>query len=1620
MKFLTRFFTHWTKKKIFICALVTLTLAGASFGATKLFGKSGVTDIVAPTETSSTMLSRPEGKTVADYLSDDGGANARFNLYVAQKVLADYGSFESVTTGSTSSMGVNQEIYSVRKVSGETVFKESRSFGIKKIGDQRFSYGGKYFYRAVDGGQYFNDGALSSEGKITWPATPKTITEEKYLDRYGCVANGLSAYILRDETIKKAEFLNYDESTGLYSFEYTLNVGSGSNAGATYYVLHEMKTNAGTKTYAEFESAVMTVFMDENWTVRKIESRARYKVPLLGGVNCDEKMTETFDKFGEYAAPGDIPEYGYFSKFFDAEITDEPQTETQSALDVIMDMFGAYMGDAPLNARIEADVKGVKLTADVTAEIDIKNVENITLTAVAGDKLAVSYAGGYLTVAYDELKLKISVDKLKSIFGALDLGAAGKESGFNFDAAAILDAMRLTEYDDGTCLVEVPLDLGEIKISVKLYGKKSGETYAFARAEAKVGDLAAINVELGDRRLFAPTDIGDYIDVAPAMETLLSKTVFAFKVDTGVAVDGKNLVAYVKADTKTKLLTVNVPDLFGETVALTVDAETARASYGKINLVLPLDELDDLAELLKTYFGERISGIISALPDIKNVDLKSVLAALATAEIKKTETGYRLNLRATDTLAIEADVTVSDGIKSLGLKAGGISLRAEDAGDYEFITPSEESAVGLRDLAEKILAAAAPFIGNRGGLDASLNGLKIKLGENEYAVNTRIRTDEKFNVAAEGVITLNGKAFIKADVTVVDGTIYGEVNGYRFAAKLPQKTESNETADKKAFDLSLLKGYNAGLDDIIAFVEKALSADLKTLPFGKLVKDFGFADGQLKVVADGSVFGLSDISLTVGLGENLSVNLSRVDVGENASVAIDEASIKTCDKAIVAPSGDFSTDVAIRIDENDVIYARLDFLGGTYKFDLTSAYGGATTHLYAEYAESSETLFIRCGDAYVSCPIDEIKSIIDKLVALSKPERRTVKSADTSDTTSEIKKLLGSLTVAAGGNVTVSAAVDGLLKLFDLSALITVTENFVTEVAVGLKLTENTSLDLTLTCGENPSGYQDFSNAAFVDMAEVFNDYFDTSLKVLADVTAGVKTWTFTLDEFDITVKGKRYNVEKTNIYLKYSKDETIADAPKIVVNGKEYSLKVAYKKKYKLVAGKEVLDADNTRIYVTFNDVTSNKDSSIGFSVKKSVIDEIIKNDLGELLDVIPQLKSLLLDGKIGLSNLMNLSTLVGRASYDKQANKSLNLTLNAEALLSGLGVIDLTVSEPQAGSIKLDVKSLSRDDEPKNVLLRGIALTVSADTAVNESIVYDVDETNDGHINLDSLRTLLKSFASTADITLGANETVRKTSYRVTGVIPIKIKFGIDYKCKLKVDLRVDVLRQKGKADEVYLAAKLTRTDFKNTGAFFDDKGGDGYIFYDNVSRTVTLRRNSINEYKWCKKCGSYDCKKWAAHWGLYYRTDTLTDVERYGQCGYAETVTEDAFKAGMVDYILELMNFSSTIENAVKDAVNKDGSSSSFGIDDVFKNYAYDETNMKYSVNLDLSPISGVMKYANLYIYHNDDEGKTLARIEGDAKILDVIGITCTTDDGIKLILESSEYGDATRIVNEFNLY
>ena len=384
MSFLVRFFTHWTKKKVITCSLTALVLAGASFGATRLFGKGGLTNVVKPSSFESTMEAKPAGKTVADFASDE---KAKYNLFVAQKVLRDAGSFRSVTSGKSEStvFGVKavQEIYAERVVYGNSVYKDSRSFGkYVKFADERFAHDGHYLYR--------NTGNLSSIKKVNSWGDPKNFrrdgdkseaeAQSRYLSRYGCIGNGMSSYILREETITSAKYSGRDDD-GNYVFEYDLNI-SNSESGACYCILQEMKTNAGTENFATFKSAKLIVTMDGNWVVKQIENKCNYSVPKVvkDGADTYEHMIEVFDNIGGYKSAKELPKYSEFEKKFDSTSEGEEE-QKKTAVSVLGDMFGAYLGEKPLNAKLTLNVNGKEVVANVTARIDTGDLSKTSVVA---------------------------------------------------------------------------------------------------------------------------------------------------------------------------------------------------------------------------------------------------------------------------------------------------------------------------------------------------------------------------------------------------------------------------------------------------------------------------------------------------------------------------------------------------------------------------------------------------------------------------------------------------------------------------------------------------------------------------------------------------------------------------------------------------------------------------------------------------------------------------------------------------------------------------------------------------------------------------------------------------------------------------------------------------------------------------------------------------------------------------------------------------------------------------------------------------------------------------------------------------------------------------------------
>ena len=2163
MNFLVRFFTHWTKKKIIVCAASALVLAGASFGATRLFGKGGLTNIVKPSSIDSTMEAKPIGKTVEDFASDE---YAKYNLFVAQKVLKDAGSFRTITEGQTKStvFGVEavQQIYAERVVIGDSVYKDSRSYGkYVKFADERFAHDGHYLYR--------NTGNLSSISKVNSWGEPKNFKREKdkseeeaqnrYLARYGCIGNGMSAYILRAETIKSAKYLGRDED-GNYNFEYNLNV-SNSADGACYCILKEMKTNAGTENFATFESAKLVVTMDANWVVKQIENDCKYSVPKVvkDGAETYEHMVETFDKVGEYKSAKELPKYEEFAKKFNSVSTGEEEAE-KTAMSVIEDMFGDYLSGTPLNAKLTMNVGGQSVVGNVTAQINTADLMKTSVIAELGDKLFVSFTDGYITVSYDELKLKLSVDDVKNALNPADTQSEANandenaEDGGSDVLSGILDNMKLTEYADG-CTIEIPVEFGSLKIKVTVSGKKKvistdkdGKekyTYEFAGANAAIGDAATVDLRLSDLELKGPTadELANFADLKPVLEQFIGKNELSLKVDTNIELNGNALTAYIRVNLKDMTATVNVPDLFGADAVIKVDFAnlkekkgSAILSYGKLNAVLPFEKTEDLVKIVKNSFGDELAALTAKLPDLKNVDAAKILATISTAEIKKTETGYKftINLGSTDNRKpITAEITADGGIKDLSVAFDKYNVKLSAAGDYEFKDVADGEQVDLADLAEKAIAAILPFVRNDGGYAVNFDGVKLTLGGNVYALKGEVKLDAKKNVAVNAEITLNGKPFAKADIKIADGTLYGEVNGYRFAAKVGGEvaalagenapfdfdklkgynkyldevvelikkfasadfgsieygkiinsfafdaesgkltltlngeafglgeialtatlgeenvsvtvanakitenisaaiehaeisttdeeitvpagedyttnvvvrygktvtvnarldfingiydvkadltikgvdlTINAKIADGKAlikyndlvvsanvdellalagdilasqgitfdeaakskmllllqgilnattvgdsdngivvnlaglvsividgnklsadlsafgfetvtvesgeaeyetdysdvrftlsdikplisavsdfisgngaltvnarfadtdiianvavkvnggekyiiletdeiygakivakitktvayvnygnvklqlkftdinglvndvkelissitgkeiqesnlnvkdlideivksisktdtdggyaikasygdyalaigfaggsfadimvsaanktlatiafiddytfgdvddvncvdvkeltnkalpciknivnavknggvavnlggvkltlggnvyalkgevkldakknvavnaeitlngkpfakadikiadgtlygevngyrfaakvgggevavqasenapFDFDKLKGYNKYLDEVVELIKKFASADFGSIEYGKIINSFAFdaESGKLTLTLNGEAFGLGEIALTATLGEeNVSVTVANAKITENISITIENAEISTTGEEITVPDGDYTTNLKITVDESNVIYAKLDFLSGVYSFDLESRYGESNNRLCVEYDGINKIVYIKCGNAYVKCPIYEIKDITDKLKALAHPfvnstgtqsEEEQIEIAES--LVAFIKDLTDDLEIRSsenGSNIITSLS-ESLKGLLDISLDVEIGGDFGTVATVAIVQLNNKTL---IVRGGNRSLYEDFSDKNCIDLAEVFGDYYPT-LEKLADVSTNEKlekSWTFTIHDIDINVKGTNYTVGETTFSLKYSKDLTVVDIPSLSVTagGKTstYALAFAYKKAYNADG---TINEEDSRLYITFNDKT-NEASSLKFSVSKAVLGKIVKEDLPGLLAVVPQIGELL-TGNIGLSNIVNLATLVSNATYNREADKALSVTVNGDALISGLGYITLTISEPKTGAVKLDITAARVENEAQNIEINGISLAVAADEVIS------VPEYNtDGHTNLDSLQTLLRSFVKTAN----------RTSYHLSGNVPIKLTaIGINVSMTVGVDIRVDIEKRKGQSDLVFVAAKISRGDLrwsiKNT--VFDDCGGDSYLYFDGAAQTVTIKRNC-------------------------YKKNTSKSKE----VTFDKTVTAEEFGNNAVDYILELVNFIDSINDAITGSTPN-----AFGIDDVLTDYSYGDD--AFTIKANLKPIDDVLGDATINIHH-DPEGN-LTALTGSVKLLDITAVSCTGTIDIKLV-EPTE-GDAKNCVLNKTLF
>ncbi len=439
---------------LLVCFLIISTFYSMGSGTTKFDDGSNLSIDELTTKVDTVLPVPQDGTTPLDHKIND-------NYYIALGNLIEKGSFVTEGTGSSTALFVDQKIKAARVVNGNETYKMSSSMSdFVSVAKETYVSGKTYLTR--------NASKMKSIDDITWGNEASKISEESFLSLYGYVPNGISGYIVTDDTILSSKYLG--EENGIYGFEYTLDTQK-----ATTRLKYEMRTMAGTKSFPNFNSVILTVYMDKQWNIVKTTTNCSYEVDMLGGVTCSEKLTETFNAIGENTP---VPNEEYFRSFVDAEITEGEVGFNPDAMYYLTNGFTEYMSGKPLSARLSIKGDGLSVNGSLLVNLDINNLENIKVKAMLNlalgdvklDNVFIAFENDTLYFAYQGLKAKCKISEATTVIGELlpMLGVTLPDlSSLNINADELLSGATLVR-QNGNATVNLPLSLGGITADIDL------------------------------------------------------------------------------------------------------------------------------------------------------------------------------------------------------------------------------------------------------------------------------------------------------------------------------------------------------------------------------------------------------------------------------------------------------------------------------------------------------------------------------------------------------------------------------------------------------------------------------------------------------------------------------------------------------------------------------------------------------------------------------------------------------------------------------------------------------------------------------------------------------------------------------------------------------------------------------------------------------------------------------------------------------------------------------------------------------------------------------------------------------------------------------------------------
>ena len=1569
-----------TKKQIVSFLLIICTAMVGTFwflGCNKTSFDKNPYDI-APEE-EKTLPKPDDGTTPADHTAID-------NYYIATGVLKDAGSFVGKTTGTSVSLGINQDIYAGRTVLGNNVFKESYSFGVKKVGMQFYVSGKNYVMRDTS--------SLAAVDSPNWDSsTPYKVSEETFLGKFGGKPLGICNYIVKEETVTSAQYLGIED--GLHAFRYDFDVKT-----ATPKMLLEMKTMSGMD--STFTRAAIIVYMDDDWVVKKTTTDCEYVVSYgMLTPSCTESITEIFSALGE---GNELPHGDVFGPYLEAEVTD-PIVKEPTALDYIMSGFGAYMSGTPLVANIETDGL-VKVKGAASVNIDINELSNIKARVQIdevsyGDitlrDLFVAYTDETVYIKYGDLKAKgtISdatalVNKITALLSSGD--DASKTDGLfdDLDTAALLDNMTLVR-ENGKATVGIVIPLGEINVTATLEFTDS-DTIEFIGASAVIGKgdetmLSAVVTPVETAAI--PELEGTYYDVIPLVNDLIDEN---GNICVSATVEGLTSAPIaLNAKVNIKDLRVDASGKLGNNeneirVRYDNTGKVVYLAFGDLKASFKLEDIPALEDKFGGLFSSASAETAetdkpSTLDIIKNI-LDGMTVTEADSKLAIALTYDKLNASLTLT-----ENETAYGFGNISASYGNISVLAttckpdainaitdEELGLFRNIVPvtdiiSDELTLNLHAVIN-VYAGGVNLENIPVDLFVDLNDLTVMAKTTIFEKEIFVKyAGDTVYVSALG---LNAKASKEDISSIVD----------KFTALFaPENTNDTSVSDALG---GLVDALN--IDDILASLDATAT------------------DGGVKLGGEINVNGIA-----VTLGITLADDDTAYSLGEVAATVTKDgevivtATVMPGNEVDYLPFTDGTTFYDLKplidqlIDENGNIRLKLtidtdvtDAIGDAISGAITDITDGKTEVVEAEkkpivvvatldlkamrltanvlginalFDLKTNTLYAECGGAKVLLECGENFEAIKEILNALAPTIRTFApdfdpNAETSvDIMATVEKLVKAMTYETDENgVTISLPIESGDSTVNVAVRLDAIGTGYSFGGVIVAMT-GTEIKVEIT-DENPVAPAVFdADGEIISTADLKANYGYIDLSELVDKFAGTINNICTAENMVVTL-GEGCEVKTGDTTIALSGEIVVAGVNKSTNGGivkvradlkitianadgtsKTYGLTVIYRTP---VLGTDYTEThtpdENSKETVTRTVLASNayfkldRLNTDGNSTGKPVIGTFSTANVTETLDILKTIYK-------------NMPELQGALSFAIPESKDGLFHIPSIEDIGAL-VGGLTLDGNDLGAT-LTLASLIHDEDMKKTMSSPVSVTLSALEGNALGVVLGMtmtDESGDP-----SLSVALNGSAQTAEIvaddtfTYDENENAARTSdfTSINDLLRALAKTSENRHFEMSADIELQIvgswkvtmnltvaLDVEGK--NTFVTAKLVRNDFFGASIVYKDRGGTSYLYYyGEKDNEMFYLHNEYSNLIWQKK-----------HEYFKYTKQEFTD--------------------NLLEIMLsDVLRMKDSYVNSIKDSAGNGDKSTDLNVEDLFIKYSYSKDsggNNVFKIDVSLDALTG----------------------------------------------------------------